>query len=198
MITMPREERRAYLARLRPYLTASVLLFGSGILIGLMIVSRFPGLGDSFEQTIGAFVKTFSGLPRLKLAAAIFLNNAVKTLLAIFLGTILGIIPGFFLLANGVALGIAWSLSANARGAWFSLLSIVPHGVLELPAVFLGTSIGLMIGVQALKRLAGRANTTIGAELAQGLRYFCTVILPLLLVAALVEAFVTAALVVPR
>jgi stage II sporulation protein M len=198
MIAMPRQERRAYLGRLRPYLTASVLLFTAGIVIGLMIVSSFPGLGDYFEQTISAFVKTFAGLPRLKLAAAIFLNNAVKTLLAIFLGTIVGVIPVCFLLANGVALGIAWSLSANSRGIWFSLLSIVPHGVLELPAVFLGTSIGLMIGVQALKQLTGKSNTNISAELVQGLRYFCTVILPLLLVAALVEAFVTAALVIPR
>ena len=51
MIAMPRQERRAYLGRLRPYLTASVLLFTAGIVIGLMIVSSFPGLGDYFEQT---------------------------------------------------------------------------------------------------------------------------------------------------
>jgi uncharacterized membrane protein SpoIIM required for sporulation len=56
----------------------------------------------------------------------------------------------------------------------------------------------LAIGIQALKRLTGKADRKIGAELASGLRYFCSVILPLLFVAALVEAFVTAALVAPR
>jgi stage II sporulation protein M len=198
MIIMPRQERRAYLGRLRPYIITSLVLFGAGTAIGLLVVSYFPGLADHFEETIAAFVKTFAGLPRLKLAAAIFVNNTIKTLLAILLGALFGIIPAFFLLANGVALGVAWSLSASARGPWLSLLSLLPHGVLELPAVFLGTSIGLAIGVQVLKRLTGKSDFNIGAELASGLRYFCSVILPLLFVAALVEAFVTAALVAPR
>ncbi len=154
----------------------SLILFGAGIAIGLMVVAYFPGLADHFEETIAAFVKNFAGMPRLKLAGAIFLNNALKTLLAILLGVLFGIIPVFFLLANGIALGVAWSLSAGARGPWLSLLSLLPHGVLELPAVLLGTSIGLAIGIQALKRLTGKSDRKIGAELASGLRYFCSVI----------------------
>jgi stage II sporulation protein M len=198
MITMPRDERRAYLGRLRPYITASLLLFGAGIVIGLMVVSHFPALADHFEETLATFVKLFTGMSRFKLAAAIFFNNAFKTLLAILFGVLLGVIPGFFLLANGIALGVAWSVSSRARGAWLSLLSLLPHGVLELPAVFLGTSIGLMIGIQVLRRLIGKSEAKIGGELLQGLRYFCTVIIPLLFIAALVEAFITAALISPR
>ena len=153
---------------------------------------------DHFEETVASFVKIFSGMSRLKLAGAIFLNNAFKTLLAILLGTLLGIIPGIFLFANGLALGVAWSLSSSSRGPWLSLLSILPHGMIELPAVFLGTSIGLMIGFQAFQRLFGRSEAKIGGEVVQGLRYFCTVIMPLLLAAAFVEAFVTASLIAPR
>jgi stage II sporulation protein M len=195
MIFMSRQERRVYLIRLRPYLGTSVLLFGAGTVVGLMGVYYFPELGDYFKETIAAFVKTFAGLSRLKLAGAIFVNNAAKTLLAILLGTLLGIVPGFFLLANGVALGVAWSLSTSMRGPWLSLLSLLPHGILELPAVFLGTSIGLLIGGEALKQLTGKPEARIGAELVFGLRFFCTVIVPLLFVAALVEAFITATLV---
>jgi len=195
MIFMSRQERRAYLIRLRPYLATSVLLFSAGTVVGLMVVYYFPELGDYFKETIAAFVKNFAGLPRLQLAGAIFINNAAKTLLTILLGVLLGIIPGFFLLANGVALGVAWSLSASVRGAWLSLLSLLPHGILELPAVFLGTSIGILIGVEALKQLTGKSEARVGAELTSGLRFFCTVIVPLLFVAALVEAFITAVLV---
>ncbi len=198
MITMRFDERRAYTGRLRPYIRASLLLFGAGLIVGLMVVSHFPFLADHFEETVASFVKIFSGMSRLKLAGAIFLNNAFKTLLAILLGTLLGIIPGIFLFANGLALGVAWSLSSSSRGPWLSLLSILPHGMIELPAVFLGTSIGLMIGFQAFQRLFGRSETKIGGEVVQGLRYFCTVIMPLLLAAAFVEAFVTASLIAPR
>lgn len=198
MLIMPREERRAYLRRLRPYLIASLTLFALGIIAGWVAVYRIPSIADHFQNTLANFVRIFAGMPPLKLAAAIFLNNAFKTLCAIVLGLFLGIVPVIFLLANGVALGIAMSISTQARGLWPSVLAILPHGMFELPAVFLGTSIGLLIGAQTAQRLAGRAETSIGADVLQGIKYFCSVIVPLLLVAAFVEAFLTAALVSPR
>lgn len=199
MIIMPREERRAYLNRLMPYVTGSLAIFTLGIVIGVAAVYQMSALADHFAETLAKFVETFAGMPRWQLAGAIFLNNALKTLAAILLGTLLGIVPALFLLANGVALGVAVSLSLEARGLWASLLSLAPHGVFELPAVFLGTSIGLMLGTQALQRLLGRPlDGTKSSELADGLKYYTTVIVPLLLIAAAVEAFVTSALVAPR
>jgi len=198
MIAMPAEERRAYLKRLYPYLKTSLVIFGSGIVIGLMAVSHFPLLAQHFESSVVGFIKNFRGLSKLELAAAIFLNNTLKTVLAILLGSLFGIIPAVFLLGNGIALGVIFSLSAQTRGLWLSLLSIVPHGLLELPAVFLGTSIGLMVGSRVMKQFFSRPETTIGSELVQGLRFFITVILPLLFIAALVEAFLTSALITPR
>jgi len=198
MIAMPAEERRAYLNRLSPYLKTSLTIFGSGIVIGLMIVSHFPELADKFESSVVGFVKSFRGLSKLELAAAIFLNNTLKTVLAILLGSLFGIIPAVFLLGNGIALGVIFSVSVQMRGVWLSLLSIVPHGLLELPAVFLGTSIGLMVGSRVMKQFFRPPETTIGSELVQGLRFFITVILPLLFIAALVEAFLTSALITPK
>jgi stage II sporulation protein M len=198
MLIMPREERRAYWHRLRPYLMTSLAMFALGLVIGLVIVYRIPGLADHFANTLGEFVKMFSAMPRWKLAAAIFVNNSLKTLMAILLGTALGIVPGIFLLANGVALGVALSLSLQARGLWLSVFSILPHGVLELPAVFLGTSIGLMLGTQALMQLIGRSTAPLRVEIVHGFKFYCTVIVPLLILAALVEVFVTASIVFPR
>jgi len=198
MITMPSQERRDYFIRLRPYLKASLVIFGIGIVVGLMINSRFPEIADHFQSSLVSFVKIFRGLSKLQLAAAIFLNNAVKTLAAILFGCLFGVIPGFFLFANGIALGLVFSMSLQSRGLWMSLASIVPHGILELPAVFFGTSIGLMLGAHAVKSLFRGTEITLGAELIRGLRIFCTVILPLLLIAAFVEAFLTSALVSPK
>ena len=198
MVIMRSEERRAYTVGLYPYLRTSLAIFGAGFVIGLIIVTRFPPLTDYFQETIATFVKLFAGIPRFKLAGAIFFNNAVKTLLAIVLGIVLGIVPTIFLLANGIALGVAWSVSVATRGPWISLLSLLPHGILELPAVFLGTSIGLSIGYHGVRRLAGNFEIHSGAEMVQGLRYFFTVIIPLLIAAALVEAFITPTLISPR
>jgi stage II sporulation protein M len=198
MLLLSREERRAYAAQLRPYVSASVVLFLVGIAAGAVIVRQVPELADRFIDNLAAFVKHFSGMPRWQLTIAIFLNNSVKTLIAILSGALLGLVPAVFLLANGAALGVAFSLSVQTRGLWHSLISLVPHGIVELPAVFLGTGIGLYLGAHALKKLASRSEQSLRAEIFRALKFFCAVILPLLLLAALMEAFVTAALVGPR
>jgi stage II sporulation protein M len=183
-----------YLKRLRIYFAASVSLFGLGALIGTAAIFYFPAIARYVEASVGGFVKIFRGLPPLQLAGAIFLNNAIKTLFVIALGVLFGVATVFFLLVNGAALGIVFYLSVQSRGWWSSLLVIVPHGVLELPAVLLGASIGLLLGRHSLNRLFGKTHTSLGNELRQAFHFFIAVIVPLLLIAALVEAFVTPAL----
>jgi stage II sporulation protein M len=195
MVSMSREELRTYCARLRPFLITSLMMFGVGAVIGLMIVNRFPQLSASFEESLNTFVTGFHGLPKTKLAAAIFLNNSVKTLIVILFGALAGVIPAVFLVVNGAALGVVMALSAHSRGLWVSLLSIAPHGVLELPAVFLGTAIGLMIGMGVLRRIFGKPSVGLRIELGRAVRFFTLIIVPILFVAAIVEAYVTAALV---
>jgi stage II sporulation protein M len=137
------------------------------------------------------FVHVFRGLPKPKLATAIFLNNSLKTLLVIVSGPLLGIVPILFLFINGAILGAVVPLAVQSRGLWSSLLTILPHGIFELAAIFLGTSIGLRLGSHTLRLLFGKADTTLLAEVGYGLRLFITIIVPLLLIAALIEAFVT-------
>jgi len=188
---MNRQERRVYLGELRPYLIASIVFFVVGAVIGAAVASRYPGLADYFGDSVTGFLKTFRGLPKVQLAAAIFLNNSVKTLAAILLGLAIGIVPALFLVLNGVVLGVVFFLSSHSRGVWPSLLTILPHGVIELAAVFLGTAIGLMLGDFVLKRMLKKSDAKISAELGRALRFFSIVIVPMLLVAALIEAFVT-------
>jgi uncharacterized membrane protein SpoIIM required for sporulation len=52
-----------------------------------------------------------------------------------------------------------------------------------------------MMGTSIARKLFVKSASKIGAEFAQGLKFFATVIIPLLFVAALVEAYVTAAMV---
>ena len=188
-------EVRAYLIRLRPYLIASIVLFSVGFVIGLLIVHRFPQMANSFESSLTGFVKIFRGLPKFRLFTAIFINNSVKTLLAILLGLLFALIPAFFLIVNGAALGAVMSLSTQARGLRESLLSVLPHGIPELSAVFLGTAIGIMLGVSVLRKITGKHQAKIGPELGQAFKFFYSVIVPLLLFAASVEAYVTTALI---
>ena len=183
-----------YLRMLVPYFLVSVVLLGFGIVLGITAVSFFPEVAYQLQDSFAEFGKMFRGLSRLQLAAAIFINNALKTLFVITFGALAGVVPVLFLLVNGVTLGLVMYSSILSRGIWASLLAILPHGVLELPAVLLGTGIGLMLGEHAIRRLLGAAETTLSSELGRALRFFLSVIVPLLLVAAVIETFISAVL----
>ncbi|HEX9445966.1 MAG TPA: stage II sporulation protein M [Candidatus Binatia bacterium] len=185
------EERRRFLGELRPYLLASVLLLAVGAAGGLATAAYAPEFSLARREALGEFARAFLGLSKPYLALAIFLNNALKTLLAVVAGVLAGVLPFVLLLINGYVLGIVFHATVESKGLLSFVLAIAPHGILELPAVLLGASIGLMLGVRALRRLFGKKDTGLVRDLGRGLRFYIVVIVPMLVVAALIEAFVT-------
>lgn len=186
-----RESLTNYAKRLRPYFFWSVVLFGMGAIAGMILVNRHSGLASQLEKSLMGFAGMFRGLSKLQLAGAIFLNNSIKSAAAIFLGTLLGVLPVIFLVINGVALGAIVTVSLGSRGVWQSTMAILPHGVIELPAVLLATSIGLLLGGHVLRRLLRRPQAPLRAELAAAARCLFRIIVPLLALAALIEAYLT-------
>lgn len=162
-----------------------------GFLLGAF--SPFPR--SQVMEPLGGAVQFLLGLPKSFLALGIFVNNGLKTFLVIVLGVLFGVVPVIFILANGFALGFLLHLSTQSTGLIASLVAIVPHGVFELPGVLLGASIGLMVGKGTTKRLFGKSQGSLSHELGRGLRFFWQVIIPLLLIGAFVEAFITSALI---
>jgi stage II sporulation protein M len=191
MINFGSSEQRREFARLRPFAIASVLLFCAAAVAGAMAIVYFPQLAMQLQELLKQFAQMFRGLPKLQLAIAIFFNNSIKTLVVILLGPLFGIAPVIFLIMNGAILGAVMPVAAATRGLWTSIMTIVPHGIVELPAIFLGTSMGLRLGMHPWLRLAGKTDATLMSELGLALRIYFTIILPLLLLAAAIEVYVT-------
>src|SRR5690349_5440742 len=195
MVSIPSDsivrQQYEYLRGLGKYFCVSLAFLAAGIAAGIAAIFNYPSLSDHLQREIGGFVHIFRALPKVNLLLAIFVNNALKTLLVIVLGRFFGLLPVVFLLANGAAIAIAVYSSSQLRGFAHSMLILVPHGLLELPAVLLGTSVGLMIGFQSVKRLFGRSDAVGAGQLGAALRFFLTVIVPLLIIAASIEVFVT-------
>jgi len=189
-----RGEQARYLRELAPYFVASVLVLLAGTAGGIAASTYTPSLSAPRMETLREFTRLFLGLPKPYLALAIFLNNGLKTLAVVVLGTFAGILPLIFLLVNGYVLGLVLHSSMESGGLPAFFLAVAPHGTIELPAILLGTSIGLMLGVHGIKRAFGKEEKPLGPEVARGLRFFLIVIVPLLLLAALIEAFITAAI----
>jgi stage II sporulation protein M len=184
-------EITAYLRRIMPYFALSVSIFIMGVVLGVLVVRDNVELADRIRESVMGFDGNFHGLSKAQLAAAIFFNNGLKSLGAMFLGVLLGVVPLLMLLVNGAALGALVFLAIPGRGLAPTLLAIVPHGILELPAVWLATSVGLMLGGLAIKRFARKTEINLRDELARAGRFFWVTIIPLLLFAALIEAYLT-------
>jgi len=191
MTNLGHREQRGDFARLRPYVMASIGFFALGSLGGGLAIIFYPETAQQLQELLKQFVKMFHGMSKLQLVVAIFLNNGLKTLVVILLGPVLGLTPVIFLVINGAILGAVIPTAVESKGLWLALMTIIPHGIFELPAIFMGASIGIRLGMHPFLRLAGKADTTLLSELGHGLRLFVTVILPLLLLAAVIEVFVT-------
>lgn len=186
--------RGQYFRELRPFLITTLLLFALGIVAGNLLAGHSTFAGLKVNESLGGFAQMFLNLPKPILALMIFANNAVKTLLVIVLGIAFAIVPLVFVLVNGLAIGVVLHLATQSMGLAYSILAIVPHGVFELPGVLSGAAIGVMLGSKAIKRLFRKSELKVGSELSRALKIFATIIVPLLLIGAITEAYLTAAL----
>ena len=186
--------RWQYFRELRPFLITALLLFALGIIAGTLLAGHSTFAGLKINESLGGFAQMFINLPRPLLALMIFANNAVKTLLVIVLGIAFAIVPFVFILVNGVAIGVVLHLATESKGLAYSMLAIVPHGLFELPGVLSGAAIGVMLGSKAIKRLFRKSEFKVGSELSRAIKIFVSTIVPLLLIGAITETYLTAAI----
>ena len=174
-----------------------------GIISGIFIISVIAGLFLSLkdlglqENYIEMFKDSFGWmktLSPLSIMLVIFLNNAVKSLFAIVLGTGFGIVPIIFVGGNGIILGLIANEVSKQQGVIFVLAALVPHGIIEIPVILISAGLGLRLGYFMYLSLRGERKD-MRSELAGSLRIYMRLIMPLLFVSAMVETFVTPAIV---
>jgi uncharacterized membrane protein SpoIIM required for sporulation len=136
------------------------------------------------------FENYYSSAPAQDFAARVFTNNAYVAAQAILFGVLLGLPVLFVLFSNALNVGVAGGLmAANDRADLFFGL-ILPHGLLELTAVFVACGLGLKLGwtvVDPGRRTRSRALAEEGRALVTGALGLALV----LFVSGIIEAFVT-------
>jgi uncharacterized membrane protein SpoIIM required for sporulation len=138
------------------------------------------------------FEAYYSSEPATAFAARVFTNNAGVGALAFGTGIALGIPTVLVLLLNGVNVGVAAGLfhAAGDAGRFWGL--ILPHGLLELTAVFIAGGAGLRLGWAVI---APGDRTRREALTDEGRRSVVIVIglVAVFAIAGVLEAFVTPA-----
>jgi uncharacterized membrane protein SpoIIM required for sporulation len=138
----------------------------------------------------GDFEDYYSSQPAAQFAALVFTNNARIGLLAFAAGIALAVPTLFVLAFNGLNLGVAAGLfhAAGAAPQFWGL--ILPHGLLELTAVFVAGGAGLRLGWSVIDP-GDRPRRVALAEEARRAVVIVLGLVVVFFVAGLVEAFVT-------
>lgn len=160
----------------------SAVLFGVGGALGYRATSRYGWVFDPPENVATVFGVVPVG-PFLNIAA----NNWLVAVGTAYGGIAAGVPAAGGLLFNGALVG---GLAGIAdRGVFLAL--VVPHALLELPAIVVAGALGLRVGRVGLEWARGhRSDATLGAELRRALRVLVGLAV-VLVVAAAIEAFVT-------
>jgi len=160
-------------------------------------IARSPGVQAALLPPAEAkalvqqqFKGYYTANPAASFAAQVWTNNVWVAAQALIYGILLGIPTVLVLLENAINVGVDGGyLLAHGKGSLFFSL-ILPHGMLELSAVFLAAAAGLRLGWTVIDP----GNRRRGQALAQEGRAMITITLGLIVVlgiSGLIEAFVT-------
>ncbi|MEK3967156.1 MULTISPECIES: stage II sporulation protein M [Paenibacillus] len=185
---------------IRKALLLSCLLFVIGAVVGWVATSSLEKLLvqqlEGLSEISGNLRDTSN--PQWNFFVFIFLNNAIKGVVIIFLGALFGILPAIFLFINGAVIGYLIHLSALQGQDLFDLIvkGLLPHGIIEIPAIIIACAFGLHFGgkvISSLFRSADRKEER-SADWSAFMRQTLTASIwtvILLFVAAIIESTIT-------
>lgn len=172
------------------YFVLSAVLFVAGGVVGGVIVqfvelssilgvAGFGGSGGEFPEITTAFL---------------VLNNTVALLVLVLSGATLGLLTVAILLFNGALVGAVVTVTAETSGVVVPIVGILPHGVLEIPALLFAASVAFRFSHQVVLAATGRREDVMTSGEAKEAAVLTVLAFLLIPIAAYIEANVTTAL----
>jgi uncharacterized membrane protein SpoIIM required for sporulation len=156
----------------------------AGVAHALVPASRVRMLCDS------EFADYYSSNPATSFAAQVWTNNALIAAAAVAFGVLLGLPTIYLLISNAVNVGVSGGyLATCGRSGQFWTL-ILPHGMLELTAVFIAGATGLRLGWRVIDPGPRRRADALAQEGRAAIAVAIGLV-PVLAISGLIEAFVT-------
>jgi len=175
----------------RKWILISAVLFIFGLLLGLIIPTEGADLFLAEAAALDEMAGIIAPLPQIAVFFFILLKNISVIVLSFVLSPLLCIVPVITLVINGGVIGLVSSIIMEEESLPFLLAGLLPHGILELPALIIGEAVALSFGIAVLQRIFGKEKQdTIKSNLKNNLKYLA-ISAGLFLAAAIIETFVT-------
>jgi stage II sporulation protein M len=172
-----------YIKECKNFIWVAVIVFFVAVIIGFLY--QPPAIINIILDYIKQVLAKTEGMNSFAMISYIFLNNIQIGFMGVIYGVILGIFPIVSIFANGYVVGYVSSSAISTAGAG-SLLNLIPHGIFELPAIFISFGMGIKFGSFIFYK---KKMKQFGKFFVNSLRVFVFVVLPLLIIAAIIEGF---------
>jgi len=95
----------------------------------------------------------------------------------------------FIMSINGIVIGAIMEIVHKDHTPLFVAAALLPHGIFEIPAFIISGALGILLAQSLIAEWYGGGDSAIAAY--SQARLFLAVVLPLVVIAACVEAFIT-------
>jgi stage II sporulation protein M len=168
----------------------TLLLFFTTIMVGWVGSAQNPSVGQDlmklFEKEIAG---QMNGTNPFDMCTKLFTNNLQACILLFLGGASFGILTIFIMSLNGIVIGAIMEIASKNHSALYVAAAILPHGIFEIPAFIISGSLGILLAQSMIAEWYGDTDTA--AEALRFSRLFILYVLPLVAIAACVEAFIT-------
>ena len=175
---------------IKKWILISSILFITGLLIG--IISPSTDIFNSLDYLIDIAGDT-AALSSFGLFLFYAINNIFKIILSFVFSPFLCILPVLSLITNGWMISNVgyYIVDVQQYSAWFFIMGLLPHGIIEIPALIIGQAAALSLGTMTIAAVFVKEKRPyLFSHLRKNLKYLGLVVL-LLILAAVIEAFIT-------
>lgn len=169
------------------YVPVAALIFFVSALLGYGLGSQIPAAGLQNPGTTGGSPFMPAELTTLSLTV-----NNLGALLVMALGAIsLGAMTVLSLVLNGLLIGVVVGVALTQVSSVVVAALIVPHGLIEIPALLIVAAVGLRFGWRTVQYIRGHTHELVTGQDLREAGWLLTTAAVLILVAAYVEANLT-------
>ncbi len=172
------------------YAVFTCILFAASVAAGVVLTIGDPSVGtqllDMFREAIPGEVIGSSGPV---LAATLFFNNLQACLVMFLGGASFGILTALVIVSNGFMIGSIVEIVRQQEGALYIAAALFPHGIFEIPAFIISGTLGFLLARSLWNEWSLRGDAA--ADASRMGRTFLLFVVPLVLLAAFTEAFIT-------
>lgn len=173
----------------RSVLLVSVL-FAAGIAAGIIAIRADPGIGETLVEILRTtIIGEIAGDNPFVVFAKILANNLQACLLLFLGGASLGILTVFIITSNGLIIGAVIEIVRQKQGLLYIIAGVLPHGIFEIPSFILSGTLGFLLAGALMREWYGSGDAA--PEAMKLGKLFFRYVIPLVGIAAFVEAFIT-------